>query len=150
MASLNRCSFIGNLTRDPEVKFLTNGEAVANCSIAVNESWKDKNGDKQERVEFVNITFYRRLAEIAGEYLKKGALTYVEGKMQTRKWVDKEGHDRYTTEIIVDQMQMLGGKKDERPDPAEHHSGAREQKNPTYEPAKPKSASFDDFDNDAF
>jgi single-strand DNA-binding protein len=142
MASLNRCCFIGNLTRDPEVKFLTNGEAVANCSIAVNESWKDKNGDKQERVEFVNLTFYRKLAEIAGQYLKKGALTYVEGKMQTRKWQDKEGHDRYTTDIIVDQMQMLGGKKDgEQSDTADHQ--AKEVTKPA-----PKSASFDDFEDD--
>ena len=143
MASLNRCCFIGNLTRDPEVKYMTNGEAVANGSIAVNESWKNKDGEKQERVEFVNLTFYRKLAEIAGQYLKKGALTYVEGKMQTRKWVDKEGHDRYTTEIIVDQMQMLGGKQS---NPEEHQAKEPE---PSAKP-KPKSASFDNFDDIPF
>ena len=136
MASLNSCSFIGNLTRDPEVKYLPNGDAVANCSIAVNESWKNKAGEKQERAEFINLTFYRKLAEIAGQYLKKGALTYVEGKMQTRKWQDKEGVDRYTTEIIVNQMQMLGGKSDQPEQKVEQ------------KPAQTTKAAFDAFDDD--
>jgi len=138
MASLNSCSFIGNLTRDPEVKYLPNGDAVANCSIAVNESWKNKAGEKQERAEFINLTFYRKLAEIAGQYLKKGALTYVEGKMQTRKWQDKEGVDRYTTEIIVNQMQMLGGKAD------------RPEQTVEQKPAQTTKAAFDDFDDAPF
>jgi len=138
MASLNSCSFIGNLTREPEVKYLTNGDAVANCSIAVNESWKNKAGEKQERAEFINLTFYRKLAEIAGQYLKKGALTYVEGKMQTRKWQDKEGVDRYTTEIIVNQMQMLGGKSDQPEQKVEQ------------KPAQTTKAAFDDFDDAPF
>jgi len=138
MASLNSCSFIGNLTRDPEVKYLPNGDAVANCSIAVNESWKNKAGEKQERAEFINLTFYRKLAEIAGQYLKKGALTYVEGKMQTRKWQDKEGVDRYTTEIIVNQMQMLGGKSDQPEQKVEQ------------KPAQTTKAAFDDFDDAPF
>lgn len=111
MASLNKVALIGNLTRDPETRYMTSGEAVTNCSIAINESWKDKEGNKQERAEFVNLVFYRKLAEIAGEYLKKGAQIYVEGKIQTRKWQDKEGKDRYTTEIIVHEMQMLGSKQ---------------------------------------
>jgi len=138
MASLNLCSFIGNITRDPEVKYLPNGDAVANCSIAVNESWKNKAGEKQERAEFINLTFYRKLAEIAGQYLKKGALTYVEGKMQTRKWQDKEGVDRYTTEIIVNQMQMLGGKSDQPEQKVEQ------------KPTQTAKGAFDDFEDSPF
>jgi single-strand DNA-binding protein len=108
--SVNKFIGVGNLTRDPEVKYMPNGEAVTNCSIACNEKWKAKDGSKQEKVEYINLTFYRRLAEVAGEYLKKGSMIYVEGKLATRKWQDKEGKDRYTTDIIVGEMQMLGGK----------------------------------------
>lgn len=118
MASLNKCAFIGNLTRDPETRYMTNGEAVTNCSIAVNEQWKSKDGEKQERVEYINLVFYRRLAEVAGEYLKKGSMIYVDGKLQTRKWQDKDGQDRYTTEIRADTMKMLGGKYAKEPAPA--------------------------------
>ena len=110
MASLNKFIGIGNLTKDVEVKFMTNGDAVANFSIACNETWKDKTGAKQEKVEYINVVMYRKLAEIAGEYLKKGAQVYIEGRLQTRKWQTKEGQDRYTTEIIADSMQMLGSK----------------------------------------
>lgn len=110
MASVNKCTFIGNLTKDPEVKYLASGDAVANASIACNEQWKNKAGEKQESVEYVNLVFYGRTAEIAGEYLKKGASIYVEGKMKTRKWQAKDGTDRYSTEIIVGEMKMLGGK----------------------------------------
>lgn len=109
MASVNKVILVGNLTRDTEVRFMPNGEAVANFSIAVNETWKDKAGVKQERAEFVNIVAYRKLAEICGEYLKKGNPVYVEGKMQTRKW-EKDGVTRYSTEVIIDEMQMLGTK----------------------------------------
>lgn len=108
MASVNKCIFIGNLTRDPEIRYMSSGEAVANFSIACNDSWKDKNGQKQERTEYVNVVAYRKLAEIIGEYLKKGRPIYIEGRMQSRKWQTKEGQDRYTTEIVCDQMQMLG------------------------------------------
>ena len=107
MASPNKCMFIGNLNRDPDARYMPNGEAVTNCSIACNEVYKDKSGAKQEKVEFVNLVFYRKLAEIAAEYLKKGSQIYVEGRLQTRKWTDKEGNEKYTTEIIADQMQML-------------------------------------------
>lgn len=110
MASLNKVLLIGGLGRDPEVKYMPNGDAVANFSIATTESWKDKSGAKQERTEWHNIVMYRKLAEIAGEYLKKGSSVYIEGRLQTRKWQTKEGQDRYTTEIIADQMQMLGGR----------------------------------------
>ena len=110
MASVNKVILVGNLGRDPEVRYMPNGDAVCNFSIATTDSWKDKNGEKQERTEWHNIVMYRRLAEIAGEYLKKGAPVYLEGKLQTRKWQDKDGKDRYTTEILADQMQMLGGR----------------------------------------
>lgn len=110
MASVNKVILVGNLGKDPEVRYMPNGDAVANFSIATTDTWKDKNGMRQERTEWHNISMYRRLAEIAGEYLKKGSSVYVEGRLQTRKWQDKNGQDRYTTEIICDQMQMLGGK----------------------------------------
>ncbi len=111
MASVNKVILVGNLGRDPEVRYMPNGEAVANFSIATTENWKDKSGVKQEKTEWHNIVMYRRLAEIAGEYLKKGRPVYIEGRLQTRKW-EKDGVTRYTTEIIGDQMQMLGSKSD--------------------------------------
>ena len=109
---INKVILIGNLGKDPEVRYMTNGEAVANLTLATSDSWKDKaTGEQQERTEWHNLVFYRRLAEIAGEYLKKGSKIYVEGKLQTRKWQDKNsGTDRYTTEIIVNEMQMLDGR----------------------------------------
>lgn len=110
MASVNKVILVGNLGRDPEVRYLPSGEAVCNFSIATTDSWKDKSGVKQERTEWHNIVMYRKLAEIAGEHLKKGQSVYVEGRLQTNKWQTKEGQDRYSTEIIADQMQMLGGR----------------------------------------
>ena len=108
--SVNKVILIGHLGKDPEVRYMPNGEAVANVSIATSENWKDKSGEKQEKTEWHNLVFYKRLAEIVGEYLKKGSQIYVEGRLQTRKWQTKEGQDRYTTEIIVNEMKMLGGK----------------------------------------
>ena len=110
MPSVNKVILMGNLGRDPEVRFMPNGDAVCNFSIATTDSWKDKAGERQEKTEWHNIVMYRRLAEIAGEYLKKGRPVYLEGRLQTRKWQTKEGQDRYTTEIIADSMQMLGGR----------------------------------------
>ena len=107
---VNKVILVGNLGNDPEVRYMPNGNAVANLSLATSESWKDQQGQMQERTEWHRLTMYRRLAEIAGEYLKKGSQIYVEGKLQTRKWQDQQGQDRYTTEIIVDQMQMLGSR----------------------------------------
>ncbi|WP_158771976.1 single-stranded DNA-binding protein [Paraglaciecola sp. L1A13] len=107
---VNKVILVGNLGQDPEVRYMPNGNAVANLSIATSESWKDQQGQMQERTEWHRLTMYRRLAEVAGEYLRKGSQIYVEGKLQTRKWQDQQGQDKYTTEIIVDQMQMLGGK----------------------------------------
>lgn len=111
MASVNKVIILGTFGRDPEVRFMPNGEAVANFSIATTESWKDKSGAKQEKTEWHNLVAYRKLAEIIGEYMKKGSSGYFEGRLQTRKW-EKDGVTRYATEIIVDSMQMLGGKRD--------------------------------------
>ncbi len=110
MASVNKVILVGNLGRDPETRYTTGGEAVTNVSIATTDSWKDKAGEKQERTEWHRVAFFGKLAEIAGEYLKKGSQVYVEGRLQTRKWQDKEGQEKYTTEIIADRMQMLGSR----------------------------------------
>lgn len=107
---VNKVILVGNLGNDPEVRYMPNGNAVANLSLATSESWKDQQGQLQERTEWHRVTMYRRLAEVAGEYLKKGSQIYIEGKLQTRKWQDQQGQDRYTTEIIADQMQMLGSR----------------------------------------
>ncbi len=105
---VNKVILVGNLGQDPEVRYMPNGNAVANISVATSETWKDKNtGDNQERTEWHRVVLFRRLGEIAGEYLKKGSKVYIEGKLQTRKWQDQSGQDRYTTEIVADQMQML-------------------------------------------
>lgn len=109
-ASLNKVILIGNLGKDPETRYLSNGEAVTNITVAASESWKDKNGEKQERTEWINVVFYRKLAEVAGQYLHKGSQVYIVGKLQTRKYTDKNGVDRYSTEVIADQMKMLGSK----------------------------------------
>ena len=110
MASVNKVILVGNLGRDPEVRYMPNGEAVANFSIATTDNWKDKSGQRQERTEWHNIVMYRRLAEIAGEYLKKGRPVYIEGHIQSRKYTDKQGVERTAFEIVADQMQMLGGR----------------------------------------
>jgi single-strand DNA-binding protein len=111
MASINKVILIGNLGRDPEVRYTPNGAAICNVTIATSRNWKDKNsGERMEETEWHRVVFYDRLAEIAGEYLKKGRPVYVEGRLKTRKWQDKDGVEKYTTEIIADQMQMLGGR----------------------------------------
>ena len=111
MPSVNKVMLLGNLGRDPEVRTFPNGDSVCNFSIATSTSWKDKaSGEKKEKTEWHNIVMYRKLAEIAGEYLKKGSSIFVEGSLQTRKWQTKEGQDRYTTEVVADTMQMLGGR----------------------------------------
>jgi len=105
---VNKVILIGNLGRDPEVRYSPNGGAIANITLATSESWKDKNtGEQVDKTEWHRVVFFRRLAEIAGEYLKKGSKVYLEGKLQTRKWQDKEGNDRYTTEVVANEMQML-------------------------------------------
>ena len=111
MASVNQVILVGNLGADPETRYMPNGDAVANIRLATTESWKDKaSGEKREMTEWHRVVFYRKLAEIVGQYLKKGNPIYVEGHLKSRKWQDKQGVDRYTTEIIADQMQMLGSR----------------------------------------
>ena len=108
---VNKVILVGNLGKDPEVRYMPNGGAVANVAVATSEQWKDKQtGEQKERTEWHNVVFYQRLAEIVGEYLKKGSQIYIEGSLRTRKWQDKSGNDRYTTEIIASEMQMLGGR----------------------------------------
>ena len=112
MASINKVILIGNLGRDPEVRYTPNGAAICNVTIATSRNWKDKNsGEKMEETEWHRVVFFDRLAEIAGEYLKKGRPVYVEGRLKTRKWTDKDGAEKYTTEIIADNMQLLGGRE---------------------------------------
>lgn len=111
MASINKVILVGNLGADPETRFMPNGDAVANIRLATTESWKDKaSGEKKEITEWHRVVLYRKLGEIAGQYLKKGSAVYIEGRIRTRKWQDKEGQERYTTEIEANEMQMLGGK----------------------------------------
>lgn len=108
---INKVILVGNVGGDPETRYMPSGSAVTNLTIATNETWKDKQtGEKKERTEWHRVAMFNRLAEIAAEYLRKGSQVYVEGKIRTRKWQDKEGQDRYTTEIIADEMQMLGGR----------------------------------------
>jgi len=114
MASLNRVTLIGNLGNDPDMRYLPDGTAVAKISIATTDTWKDKNGDKKEKTEWHHIVIYRKLAEIAGEYLKKGRSVYIEGRLKTDKWTDKQGVERYTTNIIATDLKMLGSKQNDQ------------------------------------
>jgi single-strand DNA-binding protein len=152
MASVNKVILIGNLGRDPEVRYMPSGDAVANITIATTETWKDKAGEKQEQTEWHRVAMFGKTAEIAGEYLKKGSQVYIEGKLQTRKWTDKEGQERYTTEIRADRMQMLGSRSggSERMAPPEDDAPPRAT---TPAPAKKaaaagKGGSFDDLEDD--
>jgi single-strand DNA-binding protein len=112
MASVNKVILVGNLGKDPETRYATSGSAICNITLATSRQWKDKaSGEKREETEWHRVVFYDRLAEIAGEYLKKGRPVYVEGRLKTRKWQDKEGQDRYTTEVIAEEMQLLGSRE---------------------------------------
>jgi single-strand DNA-binding protein len=153
MASVNKVILVGRLGKDPEVRYLPDGGAVCNITLATSETWKDKtSGEKQEKTEWHRVTFYRKLAEIAGEYLKKGREIYVEGRLETRKWTDKEGRDRYTTEIIANEMQMLGSRPSGGSEAMESapKAAAAEPAGGGVKPAAKKSggASFDDMDDD--
>jgi single-strand DNA-binding protein len=108
---MNQCNFIGRLGRDPEVKYAQSGDAVCNFSLACSEQWKDKQGNKQEKTEWVNVVIWGKLGEIAGQYLQKASLCYISGKMTTRKWKDQAGNDRWTTEIVAREMKMLSPKQ---------------------------------------
>lgn len=150
--SVNKVILVGRLGKDPETRYMTSGEAVTNATMATSENWKDKSGEKQERTEWHNLVFYRRLAEIAGEYLRKGSQVYIEGKIQTRKWQDKEGKDRYTTEIVVNEMQMLGSKSSGGGsfEVVENQSAPARSSAPASRPAAaaPAKSNFDNFDDD--
>ena len=132
MASLNKVMLIGNLGKDPEVRFTASGQAVASFSLATSEKFKGKSGEWEERTEWHNITLWGKLAEISGEYLTKGKTIYVEGRLQTRKWQDKSGNDRYTTEIVGDKMQMLSA-KGERSGGDSSSSSAKSGSSASYE-----------------
>jgi single-strand DNA-binding protein len=160
MASVNKVILIGNLGRDPEVRYAPSGSAICNVTLATSRQWKDKtSGERQEETEWHRVVFYDRLAEIAGEYLKKGRPVYVEGRLKTRKWTDKDGVEKYTTEIVADQMQLLGSREgmggaDEaggggysRGAGGEGRPAARPSA-PASKPAAKSSTGFDDMDDD--
>ena len=160
MASVNKVILIGNLGRDPEVRYAPSGSAICNVTIATTRNWKSKDsGERQEETEWHRVVFYDRLAEIAGEYLKKGRPVYVEGRLKTRKWTDKDGVEKYTTEVIAENMQMLGGREgmgggDEGG--SRSYGGGEGAARPTQRPAagkpaaptKPPASGFDDMDDD--
>ena len=154
MASVNKVILIGNLGRDPETRYMPDGGAITNISIATTENWKDKNGDKQEKTEWHRVAFFGKLAEIAGEYLKKGSQVYVEGRLQTRKWQDKDGQDKYTTEIVANAMQMLGSRQGmgggSAPDMGEGGGSSSRSSAPAGKPAAAgkTGGKFDDFEDD--
>jgi single-strand DNA-binding protein len=157
MASINKVILVGNLGRDPETRYLPEGGAVTNVSIATTDTWKDKtSGEKKEATEWHRVVFFNRLAEIAGEYLKKGSQVYVEGRLRTRKWQDKEGQEKYTTEIVCDTMQMLGGRQGmgegggrgaDRGDSSER-GGPPSEGRPAPSAAKKPAGKFDDMEDD--
>ena len=144
MASVNKVIIVGNLGKDPESRYFPSGDAVCNISVATSEKWKDKSGEQQEHTEWHRIAFFGKLAEIAGEYLKKGSPVYIEGRIRTRKWQDKEsGQDKYSTEIVGDRMQLLGNKGEARP------ADATNATRPAPDGAgKRGAAAFDDFRDD--
>ncbi|HXZ97467.1 MAG TPA: single-stranded DNA-binding protein [Burkholderiales bacterium] len=144
MASVNKVIIIGNLGRDPDVRYMPDGGAVANISVATTDTWKDKSGEKQERTEWHRVAFFGKLAEIAGEYLKKGSQVYVEGSLRTRKWQDKEGQERYTTEIVADRMQMLGSRAGGS-EPMTREAPAKE---PTASNSAGKGGGIEDLEDD--
>ena len=154
MASVNKVILIGNLGRDPEVRYTADGAAIANISLATTDTWKDKSGEKQERTEWHRVAFFGKLAEIVGEYCKKGGQIYVEGRLQTRKWQDKEGQERYTTEIVADRMQLLGGRGGGGSSAEYSESGAAPQRAPASSAPSgggsgaKSGGKFDDFDDD--
>jgi len=149
---INKVILVGNLGKDPEVRYSPNGGAVTNITVATSESWKDKNtGEKQEKTEWHRVVFFGKLAEIAGEYLKKGSQVYLEGRLQTRKWQDKEGKDRYTTEIVAGEMQMLGSREGRGGPPSDFDQSADEGRSGSRAPATAgagKSSGPADFDDD--
>jgi single-strand DNA-binding protein len=156
MASVNKVIIVGNLGKDPEVRYAPSGSAICNVTIATSRQWKDKtSGEKQEETEWHRVVFYDRLAEIAGEYLKKGRPVYVEGRLKTRKWTDKEGVEKYTTEIVAAEMQLLGGREGGSGGGGDDSGGQRSAPAPRPAAGRPaasapakSSTGFDDMDDD--
>ncbi len=157
MASVNKVILVGHLGKDPETRYMPNGDAITNATLATSESWKDKQtGEKKEQTEWHRLVFYRKLAEIAGQYLRKGSLIYIEGSLKTRKWQDKDGQDRYTTEITVNEMTMLGGRGDagggqSSGEPQQRQQQQRPQGNgggQQQRQSAPQSRGFDDLEDD--
>ena len=151
MASVNKVILVGNLGRDPESRYGADGSAIVNVSLATTDSWRDKSsGERKEATEWHRLVFFGKLAEIAGQYLKKGSQVYVEGRLRSRKWQDKDGQERQTTEIVVEEMKMLGGRQG-MGEPSSSYGGEPAAPAPSYGGAKPaaaKKASFDDMDDD--
>ncbi|MBI3095792.1 MAG: single-stranded DNA-binding protein [Rhodocyclales bacterium] len=153
MASVNKVIIVGNLGRDPEVRYTPNGDSITNVTIATTDTWKDKaTGEKKEATEWHRVVFFGKLAEIAGQYLKKGRQVYVEGALRTRKWQDKEGQERYTTEIVANEMKMLGSREgmSDAP-PRDSAGGAAAGSGGGSRPAaapQPAGGSFNDFEDD--
>ena len=148
---VNKVILIGNLGNDPDIRYTGSGAAVANISLATAESWKDREtGEQQERTEWHRVVFFGRLAEIVGEYLKKGSQIYIEGRLQTRKWQDKEGNDRYTTEIVANEMQMLGSRGSSGGSSSYDQTPARDDTPPSEASGSKtaKGGDTDDFDDD--
>jgi single-strand DNA-binding protein len=149
MASVNKVIIVGNLGADPETRYLPSGEAVTNIRVATTDKWKDKaSGEMKEATEWHRIAFFGRLAEISGEFLKKGSQVYVEGTLRTRKWQDKEGHDRYSTEIRADVMQMLGSRSGSGEPRAERAEAGAPKAAEAKAAAKKPAGKFDDMDDD--
>ena len=149
MASVNKVILIGNLGRDPEVRYTPNGDSITNINIATTDTWKDKaTGDKKEATEWHRVVFFGRLAEIAGQYLKKGRQVYVEGALRTRKWQDKEGQERYTTEIVANEMKMLGSREGMSDAPPRESGGGAGAANRPAAAAAPAAGNFNDFEDD--
>lgn len=148
MASVNKVILVGNLGKDPETRYMPTGDAVCNITVATTDTWKDKNtGEKKEATEWHRVVFYRKLAEIAGQYLKKGSPVYIEGRLRTRKWQDKDGQDRYTTEIEAQEMQMLGGNRDGEQS-SKRSEGSPEQRQQRNAPAHNSGGAFADMEDD--
>ena len=151
MASVNKVILVGNLGKDPEVRYMPNGEAVTNITVATTDTWKDKgSGEKKEATEWHRVVFFRKLAEIAGQYLKKGSQVYIEGSLKTRKWQGQDGQDRYTTEIVADTMQMLGRREGMGGGdvPRESSSSNSRPAAGGKPAAQPAGSNFNDFEDD--
>jgi single-strand DNA-binding protein len=153
MASVNKVIIVGNLGRDPEVRYTPNGESITNVTIATTDTWKDKaTGEKKEATEWHRVVFFGKLAEIAGQYLKKGRQVYVEGALRTRKWTDKEGQERYTTEIVANEMKMLGSREGMSDAPPRESGGSAQAAggggNRPAAAAQPAGSNFNDFEDD--